>query len=117
MKEIIKEFITKVTSKRVAVITAYLLYLGWVAQVIKNSLISNLLATELIAIPGVIVAGSIYAFTRVGGGDDIIPAREEYPSHLPGTTEVLPSGKIAWAEAPVKPMEEGATLLPSEDKP
>jgi hypothetical protein len=76
--DIIKEFLSRITAKRLAVYVAYLVFLGWVfAKRATMTLgLDNADLICFIGVPSVITLALLYMFTRVGGGDEMVAPKE-----------------------------------------
>jgi len=76
---ILRDFVSRLTAKRLAVVALYLGYMAYLfSQVVGHQAVNDLNfvileAVVFVGLPTVVCIWALVAFTRVGGGDDMLP--------------------------------------------
>ena len=94
---ILKDFVARLTAKRLAVLALYLAYMAYLFQAVvgkaavNNSDTLTLEAVVFVGLPTLVVIIAIIAFTKVGGGDDMLEAVKEAAADAAKTEPAKPS--------------------------
>jgi len=81
--DILKDFLAKITSKRLAAYALFLMYMSYVfSQVIGQKAVNTLDIIILecvvfIGVPALVLVFLLISLTKVGGGDDMLPQAEQ----------------------------------------